>query len=137
VQDGQVLKDGSAATVAQDDSEEYEPESIASLLKCGMGYLLCFDVIGLFLPKFYIAYFSEDPYAPLEDLEDFEVEQTMIPFGPYLALGAILAALFEKQLLGVVHAYLQHTGIAPAYFFGTIGKNWMSTTRLESGLGRK
>lgn len=116
VQDGKIIADAGASVSSEETDENYEPETIGSLLKCGVGYLLCFDVIGLFTPKFYKSYFAEDPYAPLEDLEEFEVEQTMIPFGPYLALGAILAAIFEKQLLGGVNAYLHNVGIAPAIF---------------------
>lgn len=87
------------------EEENYEPESIGSLLKCGLGYILCIDVIGLFIPKLYMAWFNENPYEPLEDLEDFEADFTMIPFGPYLALGAIVGTVFEKQLLGAVRNY--------------------------------
>lgn len=85
--------------------ENYEPESIGSLLKCGLGYILCIDVIGLFIPKLYKAWFNEDPYEPIEDLETFEADFTMIPFGPYLALGAIVGTVFEKQLLSAVRSY--------------------------------
>ena len=89
------------------EEEPYQPESIGSLLKCGLGYILCIDVIGLFVPKLYKAWFAEDPYAPIEDLEDFEADFTMIPFGPYLALGAIVGTVFEKQLLSAVRSYLR------------------------------
>lgn len=85
--------------------EVYEPESIGSLLKCGLGYILCIDVIGLFVPKLYLSWFNEDPYEPIKDLEEFEADFTMIPFGPYLALGAIVGTVFEKQLLGAVRSY--------------------------------
>lgn len=102
---------------AEEDPEA--PESIGSLLKCGIGYVLCFDVIGLFIPKFYRAYFDEDPFEPPDDLDTFEVERTMIPFGPYLALGAILAAIFETQLLRGVDVYLRSMGANPANFWNT------------------
>lgn len=87
------------------EEENYEPESIGSLLKCGLGYILCIDVIGLFVPKLYQSWFNEDPYEPIKDIEEFEADFTMIPFGPYLALGAIVGTVFEKQLLGAVRSY--------------------------------
>lgn len=107
-----------AATPPEEEGN-WEPESIPSLLKSGLGYILCFDVIGLFVPKFYKSYFGEDPFTPPEDLETFEADFTMIPFGPYLALGAILAAVFEKELLGVVNDYLHAMGAYPAFFWNT------------------
>lgn len=101
----------------QDDGTFAEP--IGSLLKSGAGYILCLDVIGLFVPKFYMSYFGEDPFLPPDDLETFEADRTMIPFGPYLALGAILAAVFERQLLDGVNAYLHSMGAYPAFFGNT------------------
>lgn len=85
--------------------KDHLSESIGSLLKCGLGYILCIDIIGLFATKLYKSWFDEDPYAPIEDLEDFEAEFTMIPFGPYLALGAIVGTVFETQLLRVLRTY--------------------------------
>ncbi len=75
---------------------------MGSIVKCVFGYFICLDVFGLFYPKFYIRYFGEDPFEPVVDengeQEDFEADRTMIPFGPYLALGAIVATIFEVQL---------------------------------------
>lgn len=95
---------GSAGDPNPEGEEEYEPESIGSLLKCGLGYILCIDVIGLFVPKLYKAWFDEDPFLPIEE-EEFEAEHTMIPFGPYLALGAIVATVFQTQLLRALRSY--------------------------------
>lgn len=91
-----------------DDDEEYVPESIGSLLKCGLGYLFCLDVIGLLVPKFYISWFGEDPYEPVVvdgQEKEFQAGFTMIPFGPYLAAGAIAACLFQTRLDGLVNEY--------------------------------
>ncbi len=97
---------GDLAVAEQREEEEYPPESIGSLLKSGIGYVLCFDIIGLFFPSFYKTWYGEDPYEPISEATGFEVERTMIPFGPYLALGAILAAVFEARLLGYVNTYI-------------------------------
>lgn len=93
---------------AQDDEDEpYEPESIASLLKCGLGYVLCMDVVGLAWPKVYEWWFDENPYSVEEFEEDPRVDLTMIPFGPHLAVGALAAVLFEPQLRGAIGLYIR------------------------------
>lgn len=90
---------------ADEQEEPYEPESIGSLLVCGLGYLLGIDIIGLFIPRLYMAWFKESPFIGPEEWNEVEVEHTMIPFGPYLALGAIFASVFSVQLTHGVKAY--------------------------------
>lgn len=86
-------------------------EPIGSLLKCGLGYLLAFDAIGLAATKFYESWFGENPYA-VEDIEgDPGVELTMIPFGPYLAAGALVALFANDWLLSLWDAYLKRVGL--------------------------
>ncbi|MCW5937838.1 MAG: prepilin peptidase [Fimbriimonadaceae bacterium] len=88
--------------------EDEAPESIGSLVWCGLGYVLCIDVIGLFVPKLYELWFGENPYS-VEELEDEpQVELTMIPFGPYLAAGAIAAVVFEGPLRSAIDAYVRN-----------------------------
>ncbi|MCH7944702.1 MAG: prepilin peptidase [Armatimonadetes bacterium] len=97
---------------AAEDEAPYEPESLGSLAVCGLGYLLCIDVVGLAFPKLYERWFGENPYS-VEDIEDEpEVELTMIPFGPYLAAGALVALLAEGWLLSLWRAYLENMGLA-------------------------
>lgn len=100
--------ESSTEPVGIDSEEEFEPpETIGSLLKCGLGYLLCIDVIGLFVPRLYELWFGVPAFATAEEeYENFEVERTMIPFGPYLALGAICAAVFAQQIGAGVDRYL-------------------------------
>jgi len=87
------------------EEEHYEPETIGSLLLCGVGYLVGIDIIGLFIPRLYMAWFKESPFIGPEEWDDVEVEHTMIPFGPYLALGAIVASVFSVQLTAGAQAY--------------------------------
>lgn len=111
---GQLL-DGDtvvASTLPEPEEEEdYEPESIGSLFKCGIGYFGLFDIVGLFFPKFYESYFGENPYSVEDVAEDDEVSLTMIPFGPSLAVGAMVAVFFEPQLLNLYQQYLQVQGL--------------------------
>jgi leader peptidase (prepilin peptidase)/N-methyltransferase len=96
--------DGAGEDVEADEAAPEEPESIGSLLRCGLGYALAVDAIALFAPKFGSWWFGDEP--GMEDSEDdWEPGFTHIPFGPYLALGAILTALLEPQILGGVQAY--------------------------------
>lgn len=95
----------------EDDDGPYEPESIGSLLKCGLGYLLCIDVVGLAIPKLYEDWFGENPYSVEEIEEEPVVELTMIPFGPYLAAGALVALLADDWLMGLWDAYAKSMGL--------------------------
>lgn len=98
---------GAGMSNESEDEDDYEPESIGSLMKCGLGYVLCIDIVGLFIPKLYESWFGESPWVSETADDDFEVERTMIPFGPYLALGAIVAMIFQAQLLGLIDQYVK------------------------------
>ncbi|MCH7904680.1 MAG: prepilin peptidase [Armatimonadetes bacterium] len=86
-------------------------ESIGSLAKCGVGYLLAMDVVGLAFPKVYEWWFGENPYAYEEFEEDPVVELTMIPFGPYLAAGALIVMLAASPLWALWSRYMAFMGI--------------------------
>ncbi|GIV01983.1 MAG: hypothetical protein KatS3mg015_0813 [Fimbriimonadales bacterium] len=99
---------------AEENGAEWdeEPESVGSLLRCGLGYLLLMDVWALFFPRINQVWFGDDPESPQEYEDDWEPTATTIPFGPYLAAGAILASLFPELLARAGEAYLRWTGLA-------------------------
>ncbi|HZH98759.1 MAG TPA: prepilin peptidase [Fimbriimonadaceae bacterium] len=98
---------GTELKVAEEVEEDYQPETFGSLIKCGIGYLLGVDILGLFAPRISIAWFGESPYEPIEELDDFKPDLTTIPFGPYLALGAIVATIFSAELVQGLDAYMK------------------------------
>lgn len=93
------------STDETDLSEDEEPESVGALLKAGLGYLLLIDVLALAAPKLEEKWFGP-AYESEEVEDDWQPGATTIPFGPALAVAAILTALFEEQLVGGVQAYL-------------------------------
>ncbi|MCO5296463.1 MAG: prepilin peptidase [Fimbriimonadaceae bacterium] len=111
---GQGDAEGGPAEDAGDEGA-WEPESIGSLFKSGLGYFLCIDIVGLFVPRLYESWFGEPAFAAAEEIEEFEVERTMIPFGPYLALGAVATMLFEGPLRGLWDRYFDWAFGGPAF----------------------
>ena len=95
------------------EEEDYEPESVGSLLKCGLGYLLLVDVIALFAPKVGVSWFGEEEMAE-DEIDDWTPQGTAIPFGPYLALGAVASALFAIPLTKLINDYFNPAGGQPA-----------------------
>ncbi|MEI8281938.1 MAG: A24 family peptidase, partial [Armatimonadota bacterium] len=83
---------------ATDEEDEYQPESIKDLFILGMTYLVCLDIAAIWFPKLYsrMGYPVED--VSVED-DDWEPSLTTIPFGPYLAIGAIVCMLMRTELL--------------------------------------
>jgi leader peptidase (prepilin peptidase) / N-methyltransferase len=85
-----------------EDDEQYQPESIKDLMVLGISYLLCFDVIAIWKPQIY----TKMGY-PMEDIsvddDDWEPSLTTIPFGPYLAVGALVCMIFHSEIFRTVN----------------------------------
>lgn len=86
---------------------EEEPESIASLLRCGLGYFLLLDVVALFVPRLNRTWFGDSSEVSEVVEDDWEPSLTTIPFGPYLVVGALVAATFPEPLLSAGRRYLE------------------------------
>jgi leader peptidase (prepilin peptidase) / N-methyltransferase len=109
VGEGATLADATAETaslVARQEEEDYQPEPIKDLLILGFSYLLCFDVVAIWFPKLY-----EKMGYPVEDIsvdeDDWQPSMTTIPFGPYLAIGALVCMLFRPELLQLAEGYVK------------------------------
>lgn len=99
--------DGAEDDVDRDEGNE-EPEPVSSLVKCGVGYLLLVDVLALFRPSLNATWFgdSQEECEVSED-DDWTPGLTTIPFGPYLVVGALIAATFPEALLAAGRRYLE------------------------------
>jgi len=88
---------GDGEPIAETEDEGYEPEPIKDLFILGMTYLFCFDVFAIWFPQIY----AKMGY-PVEDVsveeDDWQPSLSTIPFGPYLAIGAIVCMLMRTEL---------------------------------------
>jgi leader peptidase (prepilin peptidase)/N-methyltransferase len=89
---------------ASADDESPPPESISSLLKSGIFYLLCLDCVGVFWRGIYRLIGEEYQEVTLDD-DTWKPSLTTIPFGPYLAAGALVCMLFATPLANAIHNY--------------------------------
>lgn len=89
----------------QEEGEEEKPERIRDLVVLGVSYLLCFDIVALFWPGLYLKLGIRPEPENIEE-DDWKPEFTTIPFGPYLAIGALACMLFAGPILRGIDAYL-------------------------------
>lgn len=97
------------AQIPSTSDDEYVPESIGSLIQCGLGYLLLIDVIALAAPKVGLAWFGEEEMSE-DEIDDWTPQPTAIPFGPYLAFGAIVSVVFAQSLTRFMQDYFNPAG---------------------------
>ncbi|HEY0868389.1 MAG TPA: prepilin peptidase [Fimbriimonas sp.] len=103
-----------------------EPVYLRDQLVTGVYYLLCLDVLALFyrpIEEAVVKMLIAQPQSEDVEEDDWKPSMTTIPFGPYLAAGAILCMLFggwvEKGLkaywenaTGADRAVQRNTGVA-------------------------
>jgi leader peptidase (prepilin peptidase)/N-methyltransferase len=100
----------------------YEPESIGSLLKFGLFYLLCLDIVGVFWHGIYRAVGEEYLEENVED-DTWTPSLTTIPFGPYLAIGALACMIFAAPIEHWMKEYWDTATGAKNAISGTVSPN--------------
>ncbi|MFN4033168.1 MAG: prepilin peptidase [Fimbriimonadales bacterium] len=101
-----------AVAPTEDADAEPPPEPIGSLMLACALYTLWVDALITLLPR----RVQQRVYASLGQLEEeldddaFEETPTMLPFGPFLAVGALIVMLFGDALSGWVRAYFAWAG---------------------------
>jgi leader peptidase (prepilin peptidase)/N-methyltransferase len=101
----------------------YTPTPVWVVLLSGVWYFLCLDVVGLFFKPLDRWIVSKLPQEVVEEEDDWQPSATTIPFGPYLALGAIFCMLFGSSIQGALNAYWQNaTGARTSAARGTNGR---------------
>jgi leader peptidase (prepilin peptidase)/N-methyltransferase len=109
-----VSSEASASAAPQDAGEdEIPPESIGSIFKFGVWYLLCLDVVGVFVPSIYKIIGEEIPDAASEEIDDWKPTVTTIPFGPYLAAGCLVCMIFSGPVQRGIDGYFSQFQSAP------------------------
>jgi leader peptidase (prepilin peptidase) / N-methyltransferase len=88
------------------EEDEYEPEKIKDLLILGITYLFCVDILAIWKPVIY-----EKMGYPVEEIsveeDDWKPTLTTIPFGPYLAIGALICMIFRTELTTFADGYIK------------------------------
>jgi leader peptidase (prepilin peptidase)/N-methyltransferase len=88
------------------DMLPYEPTPIWVVIVCGAWYLCCLDVVALFIKPLDKWISSRLPQEITEEEEDdWRPTSTTIPFGPYLAAGAIACILAGPYIVKIILEY--------------------------------
>ena len=101
-----LVSESHAIEAEKEEEDEYEPEKVKDLLILGFSYLVCFDVVALWFPKLYekMGYPSEE--VSVEE-DDWEPAATAFPFGPSLAIGALICMIFKTELTAFATQYIK------------------------------
>jgi len=95
--------------LATEEEEMPPPETPGHLILCGVWYLLCLDIPAIAFPKMYRLLGEEVTSEQLVDDENWKPSLTTIPFGPYLAIGAIICMIFAAPITKGIGDYWRRT----------------------------
>jgi leader peptidase (prepilin peptidase)/N-methyltransferase len=90
---------------SDEEFTDIPPESIPSLFLCGAWYLLCLDILALPFPALEKNFVEKVLKQEIQEEtidDDWKPSLTTIPFGPYLAAGAIVCMLFANPVTNAI-----------------------------------
>ena len=89
---------------AEDPYQPPPPESVKDLIVLGGTYLIALDIPAIWFPQIYEKLGYQMQPENIEE-DDWQPSLMTIPFGPYLALGAIICMLFSDGIINVWQNY--------------------------------
>jgi leader peptidase (prepilin peptidase)/N-methyltransferase len=109
----------------EDEKAVPGPTPVWVVFFVGVWYLLCLDVIALFVKPLQEWVSKILPAEVVDEEDDWQPSATTIPFGPYLAAGALVCMLFGAQIEHAMKDYWANATGKPA-----------AQSASRSGLGR-
>jgi leader peptidase (prepilin peptidase)/N-methyltransferase len=98
----------------QEDESPYVPTPVWVVIASGAWYLFCLDVVSLFVKPLDRWIVSKFPQETVEEDDNWKPSVTTIPFGPYLAAGAIVCMLFGPTLeSSILDYWKRQTAVSP------------------------
>lgn len=92
------------------EEESYLPTPIPTLILAGVCYFFCVDVFALFLPPVRQFLLQRFPDESIDEEDDWKPSATTIPFGPFLAAGALACMIFAAPIENGLKAYFRVGG---------------------------
>lgn len=102
---GSMMKKKEQGSEAEDEGPLPPPTPIWVVFFVGVWYLLCLDVIALFIKPLQNWANKLLPAEVVEEEDDWKPSATTIPFGPYLAAGALVCMLFGVPIETAMRTY--------------------------------
>lgn len=112
-----------AAAAPEGDDAPIEATPIKLVLLGGFLYLFCIDILALFIKPLRNWIYGQYPEEAVIEEDEWKPSATTIPFGPYLAAGALICIFAGAAIERGMKSYWDNaTGATPRVTFGRPGR---------------